>query len=76
MKRLWIGMYVWAALCVVAFATFVTGLELGHRMGYDKGWRDCKYDAKEALCPKYDDPFWKWLGSTNSVICLHRSFFE
>ena len=76
MKRLLIGVYVLAVLLVTAFVVFVAGLEFGHRWGYDEGWRDCKFDAKEALFPKYDDPFWKWHSSTNSVIRKRRSLFE
>ena len=76
MKRLLIGACVLAVLLVVVFVVFVAGLELGHRWGYDEGWRDCKFDAKETLFPKHDDPFWKWHGSTNSVIRKRRSIFE
>ena len=76
MKKLLIGVCILAAV----FVAFVAGLEVGHRMGYDKGWRDCKFDAKEALYPRRGDPFydsfWKWHGSTNSVIRKRRGFFE
>ena len=76
MKRLLIGACVVAALFATAFVVFVAGLEFGHRWGYDEGWRDCKHDAKETLFPKYGDPFWKWYGSTNSVIRKRRSIFK
>ena len=76
MKRLLIGACVLAVLLIVAFVVFVAGVEFGHRWGYDEGWRDCKFDAKETLFPKHDDPFWKWHGSTNSVIRKRRSIFE
>ena len=67
---------IWfCALVVVALAAFVAGLELGHRRGYDEGWRDCKFDAKETVHPVNDDAFWKWYDSTNSVIRKRRSFF-
>ena len=68
---------IWfCALVVVALAAFVAGLELGHRRGYDEGWSDCKFDAKETVHPVNDEVFWKWQGSTNSVIRKRRSFFE
>ena len=76
MKKLLIGACVLAALLVAAFIVFVAGLELGHRRGYDEGWRDCKFDAKETVHPVNDDAFWKWQGSTNSVIRKRWSFFE
>ena len=76
MKKLLIGACVLAALLVAAFIVFVAGLELGHRRGYDEGWRDCKFDAKESLYPKHGDSFWKWHGSTNSVIRKRRSLFD
>ena len=76
MKRLLIGACILAALLVAAFVVFVAGLEFGHRWGYDEGWRDCKFDAKETLFPGGDDPFWKWYGSTKSVIRKRRSLFE
>lgn len=64
------------ALLVVVFAAFVAGLEFGHRRGYDNGWSDCKFDAKQALFPNCGDPFWGWYGSTNSVVIRkRRSFF-
>ena len=47
MKKLLIGACVLAASLVAAFVVFVAGLELGHRWGYDKEWRDCKTNAKE-----------------------------
>ncbi len=80
MKRSFIGTCVWAALLVVAFVVFVAGVEFGHRWGYDEGWRDCKFDAKETLYPRIDDPsydsFWKWYGSSTSRIHKRRSIFE
>ena len=76
MKRSLIGACFLSVLLVAAFAAFVTGLELGHRRGYDEGWRDCKFDAKETLFPKHGDPFWEWYGSTKSKIRKRRSFFE
>lgn len=63
-------------LLVVAVASFATRLVLGHRMGYDKGWRDCKFDMKETVHPVNDNVFWKWYDTTNSVIRKRRSFFE
>ena len=68
-----------AVLRALTFAAFVAGLECGHRMGYDSGWRDCKFDAKQTLHQKHNDPddsFWMWYGSTNSVIRKRRSLFE
>ena len=80
MKRLLIGACVLAALLIVAFVIFVAGLEFGHRWGYDEGWRDCKFDAKETLYPRIDDSsydsFWKWHGSSTSRIRKRRSIFE
>ena len=73
MRRLLIGLCVMA---VVALAASAAGLELGPRRGSDAGWSDCKFDAKETVHPVNDDTFWKWQGSTNSVIRKHRSFFE
>ena len=76
MKRFLIGGCVFAALFVVVTAAFIGGLETGYRMGYDYGWEECKYDAKETTYLIHDDNFLKWVGSTNSVIRKHRSFFE
>ena len=80
MKRLLLGACILAAVLVAAFVVFVTGLEFGHRRGYDEGWRDCKFDAKETLYPRrgdlFYDSFWKWYGSKNSVIRKRRSIFE
>ena len=80
MKRLFIGTCVLAALLVMAFVVFVAGVEFGHRWGYDEGWRDCKFDAKETLYPRRGDPFydsfWKWHGSTKSIIRKRRGIFE
>ena len=76
MKKLLIGACVLAALLVAAFIVFVAGLELGHRRGYDEGWRDCKFDAKQTVYPVNDNTFWEWHDSTNSVIRKRRSFFE
>ena len=80
MKKLLIGACVLAALLVAAFIVFVAGLELGHRRGYDEGWRDCKFDAKQTVYPVNGDPFydsfWKWHGSTKSIIRKRRSIFE
>ena len=76
MKRLLIGACVLAVLLVVVFVIFVAGFELGHRRGYDKGWRDCTFDAKEMVHPVNDDMFWKWYDSANSVTRKRRSFFE
>ena len=36
---------------------FAAGIEVGHRYGYDEGWRDCKYDAKETLFEITDTAF-------------------
>ena len=76
MKRLLIGACVFAGLLIMALVIFVAGLELGHRWGYDEGWRDCKFDAKETVYPVTDDVFWKWYGSKKSVIRKRRSLFE
>ena len=80
MKRLLIGACVFAGLLIMALVIFVAGLELGHRWGYDEGWRDCKFDAKETLClsrgDSFYDLFWKWHGSTKSRIRKRRSIFE
>ena len=76
MKKWLIGVCGLAAVLIVVFAVFVMGLEFGYRMGYDYGWRECKYDAKETSYLTHDDPFWKWYGSTNSVIRLRRTLFE
>ena len=76
MKRLVIRACVLAALFVMAFVVFVVGLEFGHRWGYDEGWRDFKFDAKETVYPVTDDVFWKWYGSKKSVIRKRRSLFE
>ena len=65
-----------AVLIVATFVAFVAGFELGHRWGYGEGWRDCKFDAKETLCSEGNDSFWKWHGSTNSVIRKRVSLFE
>ena len=73
MRRLLIFFCV---LAVMALAAFVAGLELGHRRGYDEGWRDCKFDAKETVHPFNKDVFWKWYYSKKSVIRKRRSFFE
>lgn len=54
---------------------FAAGIEVGHRLGYDEGWRDCKYDAKEQLFNIKDDTFWKWYGSPGSVIRRRSSFW-
>ena len=76
MKKVLIVTFGLAVLLAMTLASFVVGLECGHRVGYDKGWRDCKFDAKETLYPKRDDPFWKWYGSTKSVIRKRVGFFE
>ena len=74
------GIWFWVSLGLlmvsVAFVIFVAGFELGHRRGYDKGWRDCTFDAKEMVHPVNDDMFWKWYDSANSVTRKRRSFFE
>ena len=72
MKRLLIGACVLAALLVAC----VAGLELGHRWGYDEGWRDCKFDAKETLGLEGNDSFWRWYDSKKSRIRKRRSIFE
>ena len=76
MKRLLAWLCALTVLAFVVLTAFVAGLEIGHRRGYDEGWRDCKFDAKETLYPKHGDSFWKWHGSTNSVIRKRRSFFD
>ena len=76
MKKVLIVTCGLVVLLALTFAAFVAGLVCGHRMGYDSGWRDCKYDAKETLFPRLDDPFWKWYDSTNSVIRKRVGFFE
>ena len=72
MKRLLIGACVLAALLVA----YVAGLELGHRWGYDEGWRDCKFDAKETLGLEGNDSFWRWYDSKKSRIRKRQSIFE
>ena len=76
MKRLLAWFCALTVLVFAVLAAFVAGLEIGHRRGDDEGWRDCKFDAKESLYPNHDNPFWKWHGSTNSVIRKRRSFFD
>ena len=76
MRRLLAWLCALTALAFAVLAAFVAGLEIGHRRGYDEGWRDCKFDAKETLFPTLDDPFWKWHDSKNSVIRKRRSFFD
>ena len=76
MKRLLAWFCALTVLVFAVLAAFVAGLEIGHRRGYDEGWRDCKFDAKESLYPNHDNPFWKWHGSTNSVIRKRRCFFD
>lgn len=78
MKRLATGTAICAVLCLVAFAA---GAEWGHRMGYDRGWRDCKYDAKETMLAFHPDSgkpletFWFWHGHTPWAIRKRPSFF-
>lgn len=55
---------------------FVAGLEIGHRMGYDIGWVDCKFDAKAQLGLTECKEFWQWHGSRKSAIRKRRSLFE
>ena len=54
---------------------FATGIEVGHRRGYDSGWRDCKFDAKESCGIKADDVFWRWYYSGEPIIRKRRSFW-
>ena len=76
MKKVLIVTFGLAVLLAMTLASFVVGLDCGHRVGYDQGWRDCKFDAKETLCSEGNDSFWKWHGSTNSVIRKRVSLFE
>ena len=75
MKRWLIGACGLATVFIVVLAALVIGLEVGYRMGYGDGWRECKYDAKQTSYLTHDDPFWKWYGSTNHVIRQRRSLF-
>ena len=59
--------------CAVV-AAFAVGMEVGHRRGYDLGWRECKFDAKEQMASPENEAFWRWHGS-KSVIRQHRSFW-
>ena len=65
---------VWLAFAVLAFAI---GMEVGHRHGYDRGWRDCRFDAKEQLGHHFlkNETFWRWQGSSDSAIRKRRSFW-
>ena len=76
MKKLLIGACVLAAVFIAAFVVFAAGLEFGHRWGYDEGWRDCKFDAKETLGLEGNDSFWRWYDSKKSRIRKRRSIFE
>lgn len=69
MKRLMLEIIVVAAFALVAF---VTGLEVGHRKGYDTAWVECKYDAKEELFLTGNKAFWKWHGSNATHIRLFQ----
>ena len=57
--------------------TFVAGVEIGHRHGYDMGWRDCKFDDKQSLMTTNftEEVFWHWHGHAPVVIRKHRGFF-
>lgn len=63
-----------AGLVLLAIA-FAAGIECGHRYGYDLGWSECKFDAKETLFQMKDETFWQWQGSRQSCIRKHRSFW-
>ena len=63
-----------AVLLAAMFVAFASGVEVGHRRGYDFGWRDCKCDAKEQLGLDGTDAFWKWYDS-RPVIRQKRSFW-
>ena len=73
MKRLMLEIIVVVAFVLVAFAT---GLEVGHRKGYDTAWVECKHDAKEELSLTGNKAFWKWYGSNATHIRKHRSLFQ
>ena len=64
---------VFAGFVLLAIV-FAVGVEVGHRCGYDEGWRDCKWDAKEDFLGGKSD-FWKWYGSYDSHIRRQRSFW-
>ena len=76
-KRVSIAVVALAAVGALVLLAFAAGVEIGHRRGYDEGWRECKYDAKETLlttnCTK--ELFWHWHGHAPLVIRQHRGFF-
>lgn len=65
---------VFAGLVLLAIV-FAAGVEVGHRCGYDEGWSDCKFDAKQTLFDIQDDAFWRWHDSGASCIRRQRSFW-
>jgi hypothetical protein len=73
MKRLLVEIIVGV---VLAFVVFMTGLEVGHRKGYDTAWMECKFDAKQQLFSTGNEAFWKWYGSNATHIRKHRSLFQ
>ena len=73
MKRLIIEVVVLVDFAVVAF---MTGLEVGHRKGYDTAWTECKFDAKQQLFLTGNKAFGDWYGSDATYIRKHRSLFR
>ena len=69
----------WIAAVVFAFAVmvvvFAIGVELGHRRGYDRGFRECLFDAKETLGLDASPAFWRWHGAAPMSIRQYRGFF-
>ena len=65
------GVWTFAVMVVV----FAAGVESGHRRGYDLGFCECRYDAKETLGRDGGPAFWRWYGGAPMSIRQHRSFF-
>lgn len=63
-----------AILIMAVVAAFAIGIEVGHRRGYDRGWSECRFDAKEQMASPENEAFWRWYGS-ESVIRQQRSFW-
>ena len=73
MKRLMIEII---AIVVFAGVAFLAGLEVGHRMGYDTAWSDCKFDAKSHPRLTECNAFWDWYDSDTTIIRKRRSLFQ
>ncbi len=66
---------IWSVILIMAVvAAFGIGIEVGHRRGYDRGWSECKFDAKQQMAPPGNEAFWRWYDS-ESVIRQQRSFW-